>query len=70
MAETPRFLLASGQHDEFHAAGHAVPGAAAANTIPTRRVSFAESFARLAARRDLLARVIGASAAWFLMDFT
>lgn len=34
-----------------------------------QRVSFAEGFARLGARRDLLIRLIGASAAWFLMDF-
>ncbi len=34
-----------------------------------QHVSFAEGFARLVARRDLLIRLIGASAAWFLMDF-
>ena len=74
MAETPRFLLASGQHDDFHAAGRSVlatapAGPLAADVRPRRRVSFVEGFARLAARRDLLVRLIGASAAWFLMDF-
>ena len=77
LAETPRFLLASGQHGDFHAAGHAVlgtgPGAAeraiAAATGPRRSVSFAEGFHRLIARRDMLMRLIGASVAWFVMDF-
>jgi MFS transporter, PHS family, inorganic phosphate transporter len=32
-------------------------------------VSFVQGFARLVARRDLLVRLIGASAAWFLLDF-
>jgi MFS transporter, PHS family, inorganic phosphate transporter len=75
MAETPRFLLANGQHDDFHDAGHAMLGTtpaqkrAAADAQPGRKVSFAEGFARLTARRNLLVRLIGASAAWFLMDF-
>ena len=77
LAETPRFLLASGQHDDFHAAGHSVLGAApgdrqarvAAAGSPSRRVSFTEGFRRLVDRRDLLIRLIGASAAWLLMDF-
>jgi MFS family permease len=34
-----------------------------------QRISFAEGFTRLVARRDLLIRLIGASAAWFLLDF-
>lgn len=34
-----------------------------------QRISFTEGFARLVARRDLLIRLIGASAAWFLLDF-
>jgi MFS transporter, PHS family, inorganic phosphate transporter len=77
LAETPRFLLASGRHDDFHAAGHAVLGAvphqAQANveaaSSPSRSVSFTKGFPRLAGRRDLLMRLIGASAAWFVMDF-
>jgi MFS family permease len=72
MAETPRFLLASGQHDAFHAAGQGVLGAAQAKVAdaqPVRRVSFAEGFSRLVRQRYLLVRLFGASAAWFLMDF-
>ncbi len=34
-----------------------------------QRISFTEGFARLLARRDLLIRLIGARAAWFLLDF-
>jgi MFS transporter, PHS family, inorganic phosphate transporter len=34
-----------------------------------QRISFTEGFTQLTARRDLLIRLIGASAAWFLMDF-
>jgi MFS family permease len=34
-----------------------------------QRISFTDGFAQLTARRDLLIRLIGASAAWFLMDF-
>lgn len=34
-----------------------------------QRISFTQGFARLIARRDLLIRLIGASAAWFLLDF-
>jgi PHS family inorganic phosphate transporter-like MFS transporter len=34
-----------------------------------QRVSFTEGFTRLLTRRDLLIRLIGASAAWFLLDF-
>jgi MFS transporter, PHS family, inorganic phosphate transporter len=75
MAETPRFLLANGQHDDFHAAGHSVLGTtpmqkrAAADAQPRRKASFAEGFARLTAHRNLVIRLVGASAAWFLMDF-
>jgi MFS transporter, PHS family, inorganic phosphate transporter len=74
MAESPRYLLATGQHAEFrHAAGHTL-GAAAGP--PGRRAdgrpakaSFAEGFRKLIGRRDLRLRLIGASLAWFLMDF-
>ncbi|HEY2617016.1 MAG TPA: MFS transporter [Acetobacteraceae bacterium] len=74
MSETPRYLLATGQHDEFRTTGHAMLGRASAQPAsadarPPRRTSFGEGFARLVARRDLLVRLIGASAAWFLMDF-
>jgi MFS family permease len=33
------------------------------------RISFAEGFRKLLARRDLRVRLVGASLAWFLMDF-
>jgi MFS family permease len=74
MSETPRYLLASGQHDEFRSTGQSLLGRAeaqpaSADARPLRRATFAEGFARLVARRDLLVRLIGASAAWFLMDF-
>jgi MFS transporter, PHS family, inorganic phosphate transporter len=72
MAESPRYLLASGQHEEAHAAsGHLLGeghGAVKDGTAP-KKVSFAEGFVALTHRRDLAMRLIGASAAWFLMDF-
>jgi MFS family permease len=72
MAESPRYLLATGQHDEAHAAtGHVLGeshGAAEDGKAPAK-VSFSEGFAKLVRRRDLAIRLIGASAAWFLMDF-
>ncbi len=42
---------------------------AARQRDPSRTVSFAEGFRRLVARRDLRLRLLGASFAWFLMDF-
>jgi MFS transporter, PHS family, inorganic phosphate transporter len=76
MAETPRYLMANSQHDEFQQAGHSVlatkPARQANNTqnvAPKQKGSFAEGFARLTSRRDLTIRLIGASAAWFAMDF-
>jgi len=77
MAETPRYLLATGQHDAFHqAAGHTLGKKAAADrpTVPgtgkaAGKVSFGEGFATLIHDRRLRVRLIGASLAWFLMDF-
>ena len=79
LGETPRFLLANGKHDEFHDASHGVLGSARpeGQSKPARaeaaeqrpKASFVEGFHKLLARRDLLTRLIGASAAWFLMDF-
>ncbi len=72
MAESPRYLLASGQRDDAHAAaghvlgeGHGAPrdGRAAQKT------SFTEGFVALTRHRNMAMRLIGASAAWFLMDF-
>ena len=77
MAETPRFLLANGQHDEFHKAASGVLGElkgdggtrAQAGAATAEKVSFWKGFAVLTSRRDLVVRLIGASLAWFLMDF-
>ncbi|HTX06944.1 MAG TPA: MFS transporter [Steroidobacteraceae bacterium] len=80
LAETPRFLLATGSHDELSEAACAVLGEAGraactaarqSHGVPSaaRGVSFAEGFRRLLQRRDLLLRLIGVSIAWFMMDF-
>ena len=42
---------------------------AAAKQEGARKLSFAEGFRRLLGRRDLRLRLLGASLAWFLMDF-
>ena len=72
MAESPRYLLATGQLEDAHAAsGHVLGeghGAVRDGKAP-EKVSFAEGFVALTRRRDLAMRLIGASAAWFLMDF-
>jgi MFS transporter, PHS family, inorganic phosphate transporter len=72
MAESPRYLPATGQHDDAHAAAGHVLGeghGAARNGKATKNTSFFEGFVALTRRRDLAVRLIGASAAWFLMDF-
>ena len=80
MAETPRFLLASGQHDEFHkaatgllgASSGAKPNAAApagAQTPAREKVGFWKGFSILTHQPRFLVRLVGASLAWFLMDF-
>jgi MFS transporter, PHS family, inorganic phosphate transporter len=75
MAETPRYLLANGQHEEFHASSHEVLGtkpltqAAQREAAAKPRLSFGEGFARLLQRPKMMWRLFGASAAWFLMDF-
>jgi MFS transporter, PHS family, inorganic phosphate transporter len=72
MAESPRYLLATGQHDDAHAASGHVLGdshGAARDSKAARKTSFSEGFLALMRRRDLAVRLIGASAAWFLMDF-
>ncbi len=73
MAESPRYLLATGQHEEFHAASaHTLGRGGDVYRGPAGRpagASFAAGFARLVARRNLLIRLVGASLAWFLMDF-
>ncbi len=42
---------------------------AAAKRDTEQKMSFAEGFRKLLARRDLRVRLLGASLAWFLMDF-
>ena len=74
MAETPRFLLATGQHDEFHHAASGVLGSVekrrtASKASGKQPVSFWQGFQILTSRPGLLARLIGASLAWFMMDF-
>ncbi len=74
MAETPRFLLATGQHDEFHHAVSGVLGTSANRLDAAKRnegnnPSFWHGFRLLTSRPSLLARLIGASLAWFMMDF-
>ncbi len=74
MAETPRYLLAHGHHDEFHEAGHSVLGTREAkgpvrDPKAEKKAGFAEGFQKLISRRSLALRLIGASVAWFVMDF-
>ncbi|HEX4096964.1 MAG TPA: MFS transporter [Caulobacteraceae bacterium] len=76
LAETPRFLLATGKHDEFRASASGLLGqggeksAAVAQTKPkVERQDFWKGFQVLTAKRNILIRLIGASLAWFVMDF-
>jgi MFS family permease len=77
LAETPRYLLATGQHEEFHAtANHVlgeIEGGASTARAPESRAkaktSFREGFVKLISRRDLAIRLLGASLTWFFMDF-
>jgi MFS transporter, PHS family, inorganic phosphate transporter len=72
MAESPRYLLASGQHDDAHAAAGHVLGegrGAPRDGKAARKTSFTEGFVALTRNRNMARRLIGASAAWFLMDF-
>jgi MFS family permease len=72
MAESPRYLFASGQHDDAHAAAGRVLGeghGAARDGKATEKTSFTGGFVALTRRRNMAMRLIGASAAWFLMDF-
>ena len=78
MAETPRYLLASGQHDAFSEAASTVLGGASRHNADPRvqreketgqSTSFWKGFAVLTGNRVFLVRLIGASLAWFLMDF-
>ena len=76
MAETPRYLLANGQHGAFHEAATTVLGTATRRNADApqeqearAREGFWKGFAVLTGDRVFLVRLIGASLAWFLMDF-
>jgi MFS transporter, PHS family, inorganic phosphate transporter len=72
MAETPRYLLATGRHDEFHDAASSVLGSVAKRMEAKKqseKATFGAGFRLLTSRPALLARLVGASLAWFMMDF-
>jgi MFS family permease len=75
LAETPRFLLASGQHEEFHAAASELLGKAGGEGAARREAAAAKGegfwrgFSVLTSQRNTLIRLVGASLAWFVMDF-
>src|ERR1019366_7557420 len=66
MTESPRYLLATGQHDDAHAAAGHVLGedhAAAKDSKVAKKTSFFEGFVALTRQRNIAVRLIGASAA-------
>jgi MFS family permease len=75
LAETPRFLLASGQHEDFQKSVNGVVGEGrnqtfgAAKPAAKEKAAFWKGFGLFGAHRELAIRLVGASAAWFLMDF-
>jgi len=76
LAETPRYLLAAGHQQAFQETANHVLGelqGVAVGPPPegsaTTKVSFRDGFQTLLAQRYLLLRLIGASLAWFFMDF-
>ncbi len=77
MAETPRYLLATGQHDPFgEAASHVLgqiegqgPGGRVSDQPLRVREPFWQGFRTLISNRGFLMRLIGASLAWACMDF-
>jgi MFS transporter, PHS family, inorganic phosphate transporter len=77
MAETPRYLLATGQHDAFgEAASHVLgqiegqgPGGRVSDQPLRVREPFWQGFRTLISNRGFLMRLIGASLAWACMDF-
>jgi MFS family permease len=80
LAETPRFLLATGRHDEFHKTASGVLGKSGdpsarqaerkmGSPSGGEKASFWKGFGLLTSRRDMAIRLLGASLAWFLMDF-
>ena len=74
MAETPRYLLATGQHKELGEATAQMLGASGSNAAPVaepvgKKASFWRGFRSLTANPVFLMRLIGASLAWAFMDF-
>ena len=69
MAESPRYLLAAGQTADARTASGQKLGERDKSGTTAKRTSFAEGFLKLIRRRELALRLIGASVAWFLMDF-
>jgi PHS family inorganic phosphate transporter-like MFS transporter len=75
MAETPRFLFAAGHHDELqrvsdHLFGEAKQESARfGDAKPAGSASFWQGFGILVRHGRTLRWLIGASLAWFLMDF-
>jgi hypothetical protein len=73
LAETPRYLLATGQHKEFGEAtaqvvGRSLVAAPAVEQTP-KRDSFWRGFRTLTSDPVFPMRLIGASLAWAFMDF-
>jgi len=64
LKETPRFLAAAAEHGDVEG------GTLARRNLqaPSQSVSFWDGFQRLVNDNKLLIRLVGASAAWFLMD--
>jgi PHS family inorganic phosphate transporter-like MFS transporter len=76
ISETPRFLLATGQSQKFQEAADDIldenkskRGSAEYLPEAASMPSFAQGFNRLAANRVWFLRLLGASMAWFLIDF-
>ena len=77
LAETPRYLLATGQHDAFHeTASHVIgqlEGDRATGPVTDRgaiiKEPFWKGFKTLTSQKGFLIRLVGASLAWFFMDF-
>ena len=75
MAETPRYLLATGQHKEFGEATAQVLGTSGGGGKPpaaardSKGGSFWRGFRSLTANPVFLMRLVGASLAWAFMDF-
>jgi MFS transporter, PHS family, inorganic phosphate transporter len=63
LKETPRYLAAAGQEEDVEGNMISATGEPGAHSI-----SFWDGFERLVKDNKLLLRLIGASAAWFLMD--